>query len=251
MSIGLVSSNNYSTLQTDIQQWLDRYDTMFVGNIPMFIQNAQNRIFTELPALLTTQTTTLTNSGDYSTFAPYVVYPQGWRSTVSMLCTASQTSSGTILGTTILQKVSLEYLMNFIYQIQNQMGGTSGPYPNYNVPLYYADSPSTVVTPPSSSYLSPESYYFYFGPAVFSQTYTFLLTYVSNNYIQSGTDTNMLTLYAYSLLFYGCLVEALIYLKDDERMQIVQAQFEELLKAFERVDKSNIADRAQLRDKTD
>lgn len=243
MTIGLVSPKTYSNLQQDIQQWLDRYDSMFVGNIPTFIQNAQNRIFTELPALITTQATVLTFPlGSYTTFAPAIVYPDGWRSTVSMLCTIGTSPS----TTTVLQKISLEYLMNFVYQIQNQQGGTTGPYPTYTTPLYYADSSSTV-TPG----ISPIAYNFYFAPAVPTQTYTFLLTYESNNYIQNGTDTNMLTLYAYSLLFYGCLVEALIYLKDDERMQIVQSQFSELLKAFERVDKSNVADRAQLREKTD
>lgn len=72
---------------------------------------------------------------------------------------------------------------------------------------------------------------FYFGP-VPDQTYTVQLAYYKAlPVLSSSTTTNWFTDNNPELLLYAALVEALLFLKDDQRAQYWEARFQEVLKS--------------------
>ena len=79
--------------------------------------------------------------------------------------------------------------------------------------------------------------------------YNYQITYIGRpNLITNQNQTNILTDYYPDLLFYAAFLEALIYLKDDQRMPVYTKLYQESLTAANNLTKDRYIDRSVKRD---
>jgi hypothetical protein len=97
-----------------------------------------------------------------------------------------------------------------------------------DVPKFYCDYDYThwlVAPTPTSSYTFEVLYYERIQP------------------LDSSNQTNWFTIYAPQALLYGSLLQAMPFLKNDERMPMWQAQYDKIINTLKTEDLTRIADR--------
>ena len=196
----------YASLVTDISSYLERTDTATIEKIPTFIMLAEQVISTEIQFLgnLTVVTSTM-NVGE-----PIIVKPARWRKTVSI----------NLIDNSQRQPVFLrkyEYLRNY--------------WPNAtqrDTPVYYCDYDYThwlVAPTPDLAYNYEVLYYERVQP------------------LDVANQTNWFTQYAPQAMLYGSLLQAMPFLKNDERMPMWQAQYDRVIATLKTEDIARIGDR--------
>lgn len=196
----------YDSLTYYVLQYLERSDQATIEAIPTFITLAEFEIAQEIKTLGQLQVVESTmNSG-----SPNLPKPARWRKTVSINYTDASGNKNPLL----LRKY--EYLINY-----SQNETTTG------APLYYAD------TSWDWWYLAPTP----------NQAYTFeVLYYERIAPLSSSNQTNWLTQNAPTAMLYGTLLQAMPFLKNDQR-QIFQQKYSEAIKSLRDEDISRIPDR--------
>jgi len=202
----------YASLVTDISSYLERTDTATLEKIPTFIMLAEQVISSEIQFLgnLTVVTSTM-NIGE-----PIIVKPARWRKTVSV----------NLIDNNQRQPVFLrkyEYLRNY--------------WPNAtqtDTPVYYCDYDYThwlVAPTPDLAYNYEVLYYERVQP------------------LDVTNQTNWFTQYAPQAMLYGSLLQAMPFLKNDERIPMWQAQYDKIIATLKTEDVARIGDRqAVVRD---
>ena len=196
----------YASLVTDISSYLERTDTATLQKIPTFIMLAEQVISTEIQFLgnLTVVTSTM-NVGE-----PVIVKPARWRKTVSV----------NLIDNNQRQPVFLrkyEYLRNY--------------WPNAtatDTPIYYCDYDYThwlVAPTPDLAYNYEVLYYERVQP------------------LDVTNQTNWFTQYAPQAMLYGSLLQAMPFLKNDERIPMWQAQYDRVIATLKAEDVARIGDR--------
>jgi hypothetical protein len=196
----------YASLVTDISSYLERTDTATLEKIPTFIMLAEQVISTEIQFLgnLTVVTSTM-NIGE-----PIIVKPARWRKTVSI----------NLIDNSQRQPVFLrkyEYLRNY--------------WPNAtqtDTPVYYCDYDYThwlVAPTPDLAYNYEVLYYERVQP------------------LDVTNQTNWFTQYAPQAMLYGSLLQAMPFLKNDERIPMWQAQYDRVIATLKAEDVARIGDR--------
>jgi hypothetical protein len=196
----------YASLVTDISSYLERTDTATLQKIPTFIMLAEQVISTEIQFLgnLTVVTSTM-NVGE-----PVIVKPARWRKTVSV----------NLIDNNQRQPVFLrkyEYLRNY--------------WPNAtqtDTPVYYCDYDYThwlVAPTPDLAYNYEVLYYERVQP------------------LDVTNQTNWFTQYAPQAMLYGSLLQAMPFLKNDERIPMWQAQYDRVIATLKAEDVARIGDR--------
>lgn len=196
----------YASLVTDISSYLERTDTATLQKIPTFIMLAEQVISTEIQFLgnLTVVTSTM-NVGE-----PIIVKPARWRKTVSV----------NLIDNSQRQPVFLrkyEYLRNY--------------WPNAtqtDTPIYYCDYDYThwlVAPTPDLAYNYEVLYYERVQP------------------LDVTNQTNWFTQYAPQAMLYGSLLQAMPFLKNDERIPMWQAQYDRVIATLKAEDVARIGDR--------
>jgi hypothetical protein len=196
----------YASLVTDISSYLERTDTATIEKIPTFIMLAEQVISAEIQFLgnLTVVTSTM-NVGE-----PIIVKPARWRKTVSI----------NLIDNSQRQPVFLrkyEYLRNY--------------WPNAtqrDTPVYYCDYDYThwlVAPTPDLAYNYEVLYYERVQP------------------LDVTNQTNWFTQYAPQAMLYGSLLQAMPFLKNDERMPMWQAQYDRVIATLKTEDVARIGDR--------
>lgn len=167
----------YATLSQAIKDWVQTDETTFNTNIPIFIQNAEERILyaADLEVFRKNQTGTLTAG------QKYLAVPSDYLSAFSLSVTANNTQ------TFLLQK-DPEYLQE--YNPTNAQG----------IPKYYGifDVDNFILAPVPNNNYPVEIHYYHRPPSIVTTSPTWLGDY------------------AQEALFYGSLVEAYIFLKGDQ-----------------------------------
>lgn len=198
----------YDSLTSSVLQYLERRDAAVVNAIPTFITLAEFEIAQEIKTLGQLQ---VVNS-NMTTGNPILQKPARWRKTVSMTLT---TSSGT--SPILLRK--FEYLKNY--------------WPNVNTtgtPLYYAD------TDWDHWYLAPTP----------STTFSFAVLYYERiSPLSSTNQTNWLTQNAPNAMLFGTLLQAMPFLKNDQRT-IFQQKYTEALQSLKAEDVTRVGDRQAI-----
>jgi len=199
----------YDNLVTDIQQYLERTDAATVDRIPTFIGLAEQVIASQIKFLgnLTVQSSTMNTNN------PIIEKPARWHKTVSMNITVSGRRFPVLLR-------KYEYLREY----WPDAGQTS-------VPKFYCDYDYThwlVAPTPNSNYTFEALYYERVQP------------------LSSSNQTNWFTVYAPQALLYGSLLQAMPFLKNDERTPIWQAQYDAIIQTLMAEDKLRIADRQAI-----
>lgn len=195
----------YDDLTSTVLQYLERKDTAVINAIPTFISLAEFEIAQEIKTLgqLQIVESTMTSAN------PVLQKPSRWRKTVSM-----NVSVGGKRQPVYLRKY--EYLKN--YWPDNTQT---------DVPLYYAD------TDWEHWYLAPT-------PA---QAYSFEVLYYERIAPLSSTNqTNWLTQNAPNAMLFGTLLQAMPFLKNDQRT-IFQQKYTEALQSLKTEDIARVGDR--------
>jgi hypothetical protein len=195
----------FDNLCTDVANYLERTDTVTVNQIPSFIMLAEQVLAAELKFLgnLNTQTSTMVLNS--STIAK----PARWRKTVSMNITVAGVRYPILLR-------KYEFLRN--YWPDNTQT---------DVPKYYADYDYDhwLVSP------TPD------------QAYPFqVLFYERLQPLDSTNQTNWITQNAPNAMLFGTLLQAMPFLKNDQR-QIFQQKYQEAMQVLKTEDQLRIGDR--------
>jgi len=195
----------YTSLVENIESYMERNDTTTVDKIPLFIMLAEQVIASRIKFLgnLTVNTSTMTAS------TSIIDKPARWHKTVSMNITVDGERQPVLLR-------KYEYLREY--------------WPNATstaTPLYYSDYDYThwlVAPTPNLAYTFEVLYYERIQP------------------LDSSNQTNWFTIYAPQALLYGSLLQAMPFLKNDERIPMWQSQYDAIMATLAEEDKLRIAD---------
>lgn len=199
----------YDSLVLNVQTYLERTDATTLAYIPTFIMLAEQVIAAQIKFLgnLNVAESTMT------TGANVIAKPDRWHKTVSMNVTVSGAKQPVLLR-------KYEYLRN--YWPTDTATAT---------PQYYADYDYThwLVAP------TPDQAYNYE-----------ILYYERVQPLDSSNQTNWFTIYAPQALLFGSLLQAMPFLKNDDRIPMWQAQYDTIMNVLQNEDKIRIADRQAI-----
>jgi len=195
----------YDSLTTMVLQYLERSDAAVREAIPTFITLCEFEIAQEIKTLGQLQVAESTMTANNA----LIQKPARWRKTVSMNVTV-----GGVKQPVYLRKY--EYLKNY--------------WPNTSqtdVPLYYADT---------------DWDHWYIAPTP-DQDYEFeVLYYERIAPLSSENQTNWITQNAPNAMLFGTLLQAMPFLKNDQRT-IFQQKYTEALQALKTEDVARVGDR--------
>jgi hypothetical protein len=196
----------YDSLVDDISTYLERTDQATIEKIPTFIMLAEQVIAADLKFLgnLRAVTSTMVQG------EAIIDKPARWRKTVSINVTVDGKRQPVLLR-------KYEYLREY------------WPDPTEtDIPLFYCDYDYThwLVSPtPDAAYNYEVLYYERIQP------------------LDSSNQSNWFTQYAPQALLYGSLLQAMPFLKNDERIQMWQAQYMQIMNTLKEEDVTRIVDR--------
>jgi len=196
----------YDSLVNDIETYLERTDTATLQKIPQFIMLAEQVIASELKFLgnLTVAQSTMI-AGE-----PVIDKPARWRKTVSMNVTVGGKKNPILLR-------KYEYLREYWPDAVD-----------VDVPKFYCDYDYThwlVAPTPAQAYSYEVLYYERIQP------------------LDSTNQSNWFTQYAPQALLYGSLLQAMPFLKNDERMAMWQTQYSQIIQVLKTEDIARVGDR--------
>lgn len=196
----------YDSLVNDIETYLERTDQATIDKIPQFIMLAEQVIAAELKFLgnLTVAESTMVAGN------PIIDKPARWRKTVSMNVTVDGNKFPVLLR-------KYEYLREYWPDATEQ-----------DVPKYYCDYDYThwlVAPTPDVAYSFEVLYYERVQP------------------LDSTNQSNWFTEYAPQALLYGSLLQAMPFLKNDERIGMWQSQYQQIMNVLKTEDVTRIGDR--------
>ena len=199
----------YDSLVENIQSYLERTDTATLDKIPLFIMLAEQIIASEIKFLgnLTVNESTMTAGTNV------ISKPARWHKTVSMNITIAGVKQPVLLR-------KYEYL-----RLYSPDSATQG------LPCFYADYDYThwlVAPTPDAAYDFEVLYYERVQP------------------LDSSNQTNWFTQYAPQALLYGSLLQAMPFLKNDDRVPMWQAQYQAIMQTLSAEDKLRLADRQAI-----
>ena len=196
----------YDSLVENIQSYLERSDDATIEKIPLFIMLAEQIIASQIKFLgnMTVNTSTMVIG------QPIIDKPARWHKTVSMNVTVAGQKQPVLLR-------KYEYLREY-----NPDATVTG------APEYYGDYDYThwlVAPSPNLAYEYEVLYYERLQP------------------LDSSNQTNWFTIYAPQALLYGSLLQAMPYVKNDERMPMWQQNYDLIIQTLKAEDLQRIGDR--------
>jgi len=205
----MASVMTYSSLVENIQSYLERTDQATIDKIPTFIMLAEQVMAADLKFLgnLTVATSNMVQGENV------IDKPARWRKTVSMNVTVNGVRQPIFLR-------KYEYLREY--------------WPNptqQDVPFFYCDYDYThwmIAPTPDDDYDYEVLYYERVQP------------------LDATNQSNWFTEYAPQALLYGSLLQAMPFLKNDERIPMWQAQYEQIMNVLKTEDVARIGDRQAI-----
>jgi hypothetical protein len=199
-------SMTYTSLFNDISSYLERTDTATLDKIPTFIMLAEQTLASEIKFLgnLTVNESSMVSGN------PVITKPARWRKTVSMNVTANGERQPVFLRT---------------YEFMRQYWPDEA---QEDVPKYYGDYDYThwlVVPTPAEAYDFEVMYYEEVQP------------------LDATNQTNWFTQYAPQAMLYGSLLQAMPFLKNDERLPMWQAQYDKIVAQLKTENIQRLGDR--------
>jgi len=199
----------YDSLVNDIQTYLERTDTATLEKIPQFIMLAEQVIAADLKFLgnLTVAESTMVQG------EAVIAKPARWRKTVSMNVTVAGKRQPVLLRT-------YEYIREY------------WPSPtDEDVPKFFCDY---------------DYQHWLIGPTP-DDGYTYeVLYYERVQPLDSSNQSNWFTQYAPQALLYGSLLQAMPFLKNDERMPMWQGNYDHIIEVLKAENVTRVADRQAI-----
>ena len=199
----------YDSLVNDIQTYLERTDDQTLEKIPQFIMLAEQIIAAEIKFLgnLTVATSAMVASDNV------IPKPARWRKTVSMNVTVAGKRQPVLLRT-------YEYIREY------------WPEPaSTDVPLYFCDY---------------DYQHWLVGPTP-TLAYSYeVLYYERVQPLDSSNQSSWFTQYAPQALLYGTLLQAMPFVKNDERMPMWQSNYDKIIEVLKTENVIRAADRQAI-----
>jgi hypothetical protein len=168
---------NYTELNSSIQSFCENYETDFVAAIPTFVKQAEQYIYNtvQLPAIRKNQTANVTSGNQYLTL------PTDYLAAFSL---------SVVTPTTLAQSFLLQKDVNFIRESYPAPGSTG-------TPKHYAqfDANTYIMGPTPDASYGVELHYYYYPESIVT---------AGTSWVGDHFD---------SVLLYGSLVEAAIFMK--------------------------------------
>lgn len=202
---------DYNSLTQQIIQYSKRTDEFFISQVPNFINQAINRIYSEAKNIGFEKVLLGTLTQNNSTLAK----PADWKETVNF----------TIIVTNNLTSLKLRTLEFCQSYWQNTT--------NAATPIFYADFNNY-----STFYLAPTP----------DLNYNFQLVYLALPLFNEENPTNFLTLRYPSLLLYASMLETIPFLKGDERIPVFESLYNRALQSINKDAEKLYTDRVAKRD---
>jgi hypothetical protein len=199
----------YSSLVNDIETYLERTDQATLDKIPQFIMLAEQVIAAELKFLGNIRAVTSTMIKGQAV----IDKPARWRKTVSMNVTENGKKNPVLLR-------KYEYLREY-WPDETQE----------DLPKFYCDYDYThwlVAPTPSEAFVFEVLYYERIQP------------------LDSSNQTNWFTEYAPQAMLYGSLLQAMPFLKNDDRMPMWESQYQQIMEVLKTEDVARIGDRQTI-----
>lgn len=202
----MAASMTYTSLVDDIASYLERSDSQTLAKIPTFIMLAEQVIASEIKFLgnLTVNNSTMVIG------EAVIPKPARWHKTVSMNVVVAGERQPVFLR-------KYEYLRE--YWPDATATGT---------PVYYADYDYThwlIAPTPAAAYTFEILYYQRLQP------------------LDDTNQSNWFTEYAPQALLYGALLQAMPFLKNDERIPMWQVQYQQIIQTLKTEDVQRMGDR--------
>ena len=196
----------YDSLVENIQSYLERTDTATLQKIPLFIMLAEQVIASQIKFLgnMTVNQSTMVVG------QPIIDKPARWHKTISFNVLVNGERQPVFLR-------KYEYLREYAPNATTK--GT---------PVYFGDYDYThwlVAPTPDVAYTFEVLYYERIQP------------------LDSSNQTNWFTIYAPQALLYGSLLQAMPFLKNDERMGMWQQNYDLIMQTLKTEDLQRIGDR--------
>jgi hypothetical protein len=215
---------DYNSIESDLQTYMLRTDTPYVTKIPDIIQQAIIRIYNNAKDIgfeLLYQPANLNING-------YIIAKPGdWRETTSFSIVDASNNK------IFLQERTYEYCKTYL--------------PNQNItgiPKYYCDTPVLVNDPASDSYTNWTVF-----PAAGGE-YVVNIIYLRLPLFNEGNPTNFLTRRYPNLLLYSCLLEASLFLDNEEKRNKYEMMFSKELETINNMNVERTTDRTVTREKS-
>ncbi len=202
---------DYNSLTEQIKQYSKRTDEFFISQIPNFINQAINRIYSEAKNIGFEKVVTAQLTQNQFLLDK----PADWKETVSLTISPGSLS--------VLQLRTLEFCQAY----------WPNPSTERSIPLFYADYNNY-----NSFYLAPTP----------DQNYFFTLIYLALPLFNAETPTNFLTLRYPSLLLYASMLETIPFLKGDERVPVFESLYNRALQSINKDAEKLYTDRVAKRD---
>ena len=180
---------NYETLYNSIQSYAENTESLFVANIPVFVQEAEERIYNsvQLPALRKNVTGALTVGNQY------VTLPSDWLSNYSIAVIDASNNYNYLINKDV------NYLRE-AYPTAAYVPPTYQGTPQ-NVPKYYAlfgsqyadvNEMSLMVAPTPDANYTVEMHYYYYPPTIVQGQISGLGTFSGGSLYTNGIYQNVL-----------------------------------------------------------
>ena len=179
---------NYETLYNNIQAYAENTESLFVATIPVFVQQAEERIYNsvQIPALRKNVTGTMTSGNQY------ISLPDDWLSNYSIAVIDSANTYNYLINKDV------NYLRE-AYPTVNLVGSTYQGTPG-GIPKYYAlfgsqyynvNEMTLMVAPTPDSNYTVEMHYYYYPPTIVQGQIATFATPVPGALYTSGVYENV------------------------------------------------------------
>lgn len=201
----------YSSLVANLEDYLQRYKDPVLKNIPLFIMFAQQRIPREMKILGFREEVTGNFDGTAQS-SGLMAKPADWRKTIAFY-----------VGTGVQNNVHTP-----VYERTYEYIRTVYPNPTISgTPRYYGDA---------------DYNHWLIGPSP-STSFPFKIPYYGTlTFLDETTQTNWLTVNAPDMLLYASLMEAIPFVKADERIPVWQSMYAQAKSAFQLMELEGLYD---------
>lgn len=217
----------YEGLANDLTLYMLRTDQPFVAKLPDLIQQGIIRVYNNAKDLGFEIRTEIVNN---TVGSSSIRKPGNWRETVSILMFDNATRTASYL----LPR-SREF--NLTYWPAGYLNMTGRP-------KYYSDGVFNLNNVDIANTYG--EFYWNIIPNL-DQAYTFDIIYLGIPLFNADNPVNFLTQRYPNLLLYSCLIEACLFLDDEEKRNKYQSMFDQELETINRMNTDRSADRTVIR----
>jgi len=179
---------NYETLYNSIQAYAENTEQLFVANIPVFVQEAEDRVYNsvQIPSLRKNVTGTLTAGNQY------ISLPDDWLSNFSLAVIDSTNRYNYLLNKDV--NYLREAYPSVVYTsptYQGTPGGVPAYYALFGSQLSNVNEMTLMVAPTPDQNYTVEMHYYYYPPTIVQGQIATLGTLIAGSLYTNGVYQNV------------------------------------------------------------